>query len=244
MFKTLYQGSQNHMNDCLEKNLFSGKRVLEVGGNIPKEITEKLEVKSWDCVDPVFKETVQYGENYRHIKASILDYEPDDSYDFVIATNSFEHIHGLKDGIDNIYRIMKKGAILSSLLGPIWSSYKGHHVWAKENENLITFDELKMPDWAHLLYSKEELIQMLNKNYTPALSQKIAKQMTDWKFLNKLFYDDYLQIINNSRFKKIEFRDWHTSKFPTAEIQKKLEERHGGKNFSTVSIKMILEKRE
>ena len=54
--------------------------------------------------------------------------------------------------------------------------------------------------------------------------------------------DDYKKLIESSKFNILEFRDWHKSKMPPSNIQKILEEKYNRKNFSTVSIKMLLEK--
>ena len=53
---------------------------------------------------------------------------------------------------------------------------------------------------------------------------------------------NYIEIINKSKFDVLELRDWHESRYPDPEVQKILEEKYSKKNFSTVSMKIILRK--
>ena len=235
---------KNHIDVCLERNLFEGKKVLEIGGCIPYEVVKSLNVKSWTCIDPVFYQDMMYAEDYNVVKASILDYGEDEQFDFIIATNSFEHIAGLDKGINNIYRILRKDGYMSALLGPIWSCHKGHHVcdYKDENNQIIDFNNVLLPDWAHLIYTQEEVKSILLENYSVNTAEYISDWIFHTDFLNRLFYDDYKQIICSSKFNILEFRDWHTSRIPSVETQNFLETKYNKKNFSTVSIKMLLQK--
>ncbi len=234
---------KNHIDVCLEKNLFEGKKVLEIGGCIPYEVVKSLNVESWTCIDPAYLHDIICSDDYKLIKASVLDYGDDEQFDFIMATNSFEHVLGLDKGIENSYRILKKGGYLSALLGPIWSCYKGNHVdYIDENNQKINFNNILLPDWAHLIYTKEEVKSILSENYTANTAEYISDWIFHTNFLNRLFYDDYKKIIESSTFNIVEFRDWHTSKFPSDKVQNFLETKYNKKNFSTVSIKMLLQK--
>lgn len=235
---------QNHISVCKDAGLFDNARVLEVGGCTDFEITKALGAKSWYCVDPIrclnkFSE----NENYKYFAESILTFSSDEKFDLIFATNSFEHIKGLDVGIANMYSLLKNGGKLSALLGPIWSSYKGHHLWyRKTNGELISFNNVNLPNWVHLLYSEDEIAEMLLPVYGKEDSLRISNLIFHTQGINRLFYDDYKEIVNNSMFKVLEFRDWHKSEYPSEDLQKTLEKKHSRKNFSTVSIKLLLEK--
>ena len=234
---------KNHIEVCVEKELFKGKKVLEVGGRTPYEVIQALEVESWTAIDPVFKQDWEPFDNYRLFKRSVLDFGKEDEFDFIFATNSFEHINGFDKGVENMYRILKKGGMLSALLGPIWSCYKGNHSWYRTKENeMVDFNNIKLPPWAHLIYSQEEIKKILLKNYSQEIAQDISSWIFNTDFLNRLFYDDYRQIVFSSKFEILEFRDWHTSKYPSNDLQTLLENKYNKRNFSTVSIKMLLKK--
>ena len=68
---------KNHIDVCVEKNLFEGKKVLEIGGCIPYEVVKSLNVKSWFCIDPAYSRDIIYYDDYKLIKASVLDYGED-----------------------------------------------------------------------------------------------------------------------------------------------------------------------
>lgn len=241
--KSLPIWQQNHLNTCIEQNLFKDKKVLEVGGRTPYNVTKILGVKSWICVDPIIKENKVFDESYKYYKASILDFDKETDFDLVFSTNAFEHINGLEIAINNMYKLLKTGGKLSALMGPIWSCYKGHHiVYRKQTGELINFNNIKLEDWAHLIYSEEEMKQKLAENYNEDDTNYILNYIYHRDYLTRMFYDEYKRIIDESAFNIIEFRDWHTSKYPDEKLQKILENKYNNKNFSTVSIKMLLEK--
>lgn len=243
ILETLPIWQQNHLNVCIEKDLFKDKKVLEVGGQTPYNVIQYLGVKSWVCVDPVIKEDKIFDESYKHYKASILDFDKENDFDLIFSTNAFEHIEGLEIGIKNMYSLLKQGGKLSALFGPIWSCYKGHHIFCPLSAGgIIDFNNVKLSDWAHLILPEKEFENELAKNYDKNISEKIASTVYKRKSLNRLLYDDYKNIIDNSGFRILEFRDWHTSKYPSEELQKLLENNYNNKNFSTVSIKILLEK--
>lgn len=244
MSRKLAVWESNHLIDCEEKNLFAGNDVLEVGGVIPMDCTEKLGVKSWTCIDHAPCYQSFSTPKYSLLSASIIDhpFEPE-SFDFVISTNSFEHINQFSDALTNMYRLLKRGGQLSALFGPIWSCHKGHHIWLKDEEgNVTTFNDGLMPDWAHLLYNEEELADMFEGKLSQYLVDQLIYQTYNTDFLNRMFCEDYIRLIKESEFKILELRDWHKPVQPDAKIQKILEEKCGYKNFSSVSLKILLEK--
>lgn len=233
----------NHLEDCASKNLFKGKNVLEVGGIIPLDHVEQLEVKSWTSIDPAKHYKNYNSENYKIINDSINTYDfEDESFDFVISTNSFEHINGLDIALGRMYKLLKKGGLLSTLFGPIWSCHKGNHIWIYSNGKISTFNDGLVPDWGHLLYTPDELTEILKKEHNDSIVDSIIHSTYETDFINRLFYDDYKNLLFNSGFEVSEFRDWHTSVHPDSKTLKILQEKYSKENFSTVSIKALLRK--
>lgn len=242
MFNDLPVWQKNHLEDCKKRGMFEGKRVLEVGGGTPADITRALNVKSWTCVDPAFSCDLR-EENYEQVPESILNYNEGKKFDLIFSTNAFEHIIGLDKAFENMYNLLEAGGLLSALYGPIYSSYKGHHVYVYYAQDLVlSFNDAKIQNWGHLLYGTDKLVEILSKFYNEQTLNTIKEQLGDWDYLNKLFYDDYIEIINKSKFDVLELRDWHESHYPDPKTQKILEEKYKKKNFSTVSMKIILRK--
>lgn len=242
MLKTLPIWQQNHLNDCLDRELFEDSKVLEVGGNTPEEITKELKVKRWVCIDPLIGDYESDDKKYCKVNGSISNFTKENEFDLIFATNSFEHINNLDIAINKMYELLKYGGKLSALMGPIWSCHKGNHVWLVDHEYNITYNNSKIPDWGHLIYKEDDLSEIITPYYNNDVKEKLIRQIYYSDFVNRLFYDDYVKITKNSRFKILEFRDWHTSKLPDDNLQSLLQAKYNKKNFSTVSIKMLLEK--
>lgn len=232
---------KNHIKDCDTRQMFRNKKVLEVGGMTPPDVARKLGVRSWSCVDPC-KTSAEANTNfYKTYKECISDFTKDEGFDLIFSTNCFEHIVNLEESLNHMYDLLASGGSLSALMGPIYSCHKGHHTSISSPKyGWIDFNNLKLDKWGYLIYSEEELYDKLSQYYDEETCIRIVNQIVCGKTTNRLFFDDYLDIINHSKFKIREFRDWHESQYPDEATFKKLQKYHK-KNFSTVSIKIILE---
>lgn len=241
--RELFVWEKNHIEVCEKLNLFEGKDVLEVGGAIPESITKKLGVKSWTCIDKWVGLNV-HNTNYQIKDADITTVElPEKSFDLIISTNAFEHINNLDAGLKRMKSFLRPRGYISALFGPIWSSSKGHHLWAyDENGKLYTFNDDAISPWGHLIYSKDEMRNFLVSKFSSKIVDNILDNIYGNGVLNHLFYEDYFEMINNLGLEVLEFRDWHSSTIPDEKDEKLLKEKFGDKNFSTVSVKFLLKK--
>lgn len=239
--RELFIWEKNHIQVCNDLNLFEGKDVLEVGGNTPESITTNLKVKSWTCVD-LWNGVGVENKNYKILNADITTLNlPDKSYDFIFSTNAFEHIHNLDIGLKNMRRLLRPNGYLSALFGPIWSSSKGHHLWVTDEKgDLYNFNDGTIKHWGQLLYSKEEMRTFLKKNFSEAIRNYVIENIYETKILNHLFYEDYLNMVKNLGLDILEFRDWHSPIVPDEETLNLLKSKWGDRNFSTISIKLLL----
>ena len=235
---------KNHLEECVIANLIENKHVLEIGGHTPREHVADLNFKSWTCLDLTIPNICEQPD-YCWVNGDVrsLDFEPE-SFDFIIATHSFEHVNNLDVALDSCYKTLKSGGFLSSLYGPLWSCHNGYHINViDENNNLIQFnDHDVIPKWAHLLYSKEELSELLAGKYSESLINQMLFQVYDSDRVNRLFYEDYINIINNSGFKILELRNWHKPIYPDKETQQVLEKKYNRTNFGSISTKILLQK--
>lgn len=239
--RELYIWEKNHIELCENAKFFLGKDVLEVGGTTPQGVVKRLNPKSWTCIDTWGMVNLD-SQNYRVINANIatLDLESN-SFDFIYSTNAFEHISDLKSGIQNMKRMLRNGGYLSTIFGPIWSSSKGHHLWAfDQNKNLHTFNDELIPHWGHLLCSQDEVRELLSKTFSEPYVVAIMRTIYEQNTINHLFYEDYKEIIEGSGLEVIEFNDWHSPIIPDGETLNLLKENFGDRNFSTISIRCLL----
>lgn len=241
--RELFIWEKNHIEVCKNLNLFENKDVLEVGGMIPESITKSLKVKSWTCIDKWSGVDTQ-SKNYKILNADITTIDlSDKTYDLIFSTNSFEHINNLPAGLKNMCNLLKSGGHLSALFGPIWSSTKGNHIYHNDEKgNLYTFNDNIIPPWSHLLYSEQEMKDYLINKFSETLTKSMVDFIYNIDIINRLFADDYYDMIHNLGLEILEYRDWHTPIIPDKETHKLLKSKYGDKNFSTVSLKILLKK--
>lgn len=216
---------------------FKGKRVLEIGGhNLPEElIFDFLGAQKWVCVDkgqsyqePIwgdhFKKYAFYEkgdslltdamrkDDYLHYNMYAEDITDDftEQFDVCISISCFEHVKEMSSMLNKIFLALKKGGVLMSDFGPIWSCSEGSHFWYKDDCNFINLGPL--PDFPHLLYSVEEVYGMLKAHYLDVSVDELAQVAYEIVrgervyFYNKLFYEDYEIFLKASQFSKTEIK--------------------------------------
>lgn len=143
---------------CAETVGIKGKKVLEVGGSLPKKLVcDILGAKQWFGIE---EETYwnelnnknQLGGYYRpdmggltrlkELKAWPKDKAHDiflgrvediddslyNNFDLIFSIACFEHIHNLGYALDKMYGALKPGGKLFTMFSPIWSAVDGHHL--------------------------------------------------------------------------------------------------------------------
>lgn len=251
------------------KNLdFKGKKVLEIGGSsIPEFIVfGELGARSWICVDLVDETNYQlkkFAQHYGRIGLSrFSDYKslpgkgylifnepaeniPDyfyEQFDVVISINAFEHIISLQDVLLKIYNSLRNGGILDTIFGPIWSSYAGSHFYIDDN---FYFDKAgPLPRWFHLLLNREKISAILKQsNFKEEVIDLLIWQVFDSPRVNRLFYEDYIDLMKRTLFEKHKVIGMWPRTVPII-TQTELEKKHPGKKeFSYYGLRIIAEKK-
>lgn len=90
----------------------------------------------------------------RNADAEALPFD-DCSIDLVLSMSTFEHVAHVDRCLKEIWRVLRPGGATLATFEPIWTCSYGHH--------LHHFGPVAsaMPDWAHLLWSKEEMLANL-----------------------------------------------------------------------------------
>ena len=135
-----------------------GKRVLEVGGSLPKEfVLNELNTDQWISIEKmnywqelpndtgkvqgtppkeapitVFSGIKHYDELgcYRVLSggAEEIPISFYGNFDVVFSIAAFEHITMFPLGLDRMFNVLKPGGFLFSMWSPIWSAHDGHHL--------------------------------------------------------------------------------------------------------------------
>lgn len=225
--KNLYDYQLRFINSLLEKLDLRGKAVLEVGGsNLPNELVfGDIGAKKWVCVDkfwdvhtktwsehyssnPIYRfgdvplqeamtkhDYVIYNEIAENIGEEFLN-----SFDVCISLCSFEHIQNIVSVLNKIHMSLVQGGKFYTQFGPIWSSCGGSHFWVDDNLNFNK--RYPLPDYAHLLLSYPEILNIFLTMYDVEAAQHHAYNVYSGHRcdVNGFFYEDYEKLMEVSNF--------------------------------------------
>ena len=134
-----------------------GKRVLEVGGNLPQRLVlEEFGAGQWTALEELdyWAETLSTGHilgtppqstaNKKHFaevtpadlhaynlfvgRIEDLPVALHGQFDLVFSIAAFEHIARLPLALEKMHQALVPGGKLFAMFAPIWSSYNGHHL--------------------------------------------------------------------------------------------------------------------
>jgi SAM-dependent methyltransferase len=86
--------------------------------------------------------------------AEALDFD-DETFDLIVSMSTFEHVAHVDRVLIEMRRVLKPGGKALVTFEPIWTCSYGHHLHHFGDVSAL------VPDWAHLLWSKEEMLQHL-----------------------------------------------------------------------------------
>ena len=184
----------------------SGKRVLDIGtntnGSLLSSLVKELNVSEAIGVNPALKKPISgkrwsaYGYDARE-----LPYETE-SFNICLSVAAFEHFSDLNIALIEAHRVLEPGGILLTTFGPIWSGCWGHHLWIKYKGSLYTYLNTTLPPFSHLLWSEDEMHSWWHEKYQDdELANVAINFIYKSSSQNRLFYDDYIRIFNDSPFK-------------------------------------------
>lgn len=119
---------------------------------------------------------------------------PDEFFDAVFSLSAFEHIAQTERALAEIRRVLKPGGRALLSFEPIWTSPRGHH--------LHHFGECAkvMPDWAHLVWSPEEMRRQLTGLWPASASISLEKAIF-WTYedndINRKSLADFRHALEN-----------------------------------------------
>ncbi|EML6324646.1 methyltransferase domain-containing protein [Bacillus cereus] len=228
-----------------------GKRILEIGGSLPEESVLSKGIEEWHSVDPRNKKTEKKGKyTYYQGIASSIPVE-DNYFDYVFSSNAFEHINNLSETMQEIKRVLKPGGSLYTHFGPIWSAPDGHHLEDVEIDGKMMnfWEDYIIPHWAHLLFNEKELSHLLSKTFSKEHANKIANFVYHTKWVNRLSFEDYIQIFMESGLRLCHLETTEQVDYPYVhpdygisqeEIRLRLEKEYKGKNKKNIQCRDIL----
>lgn len=244
------------------------KSVLEIGGSMPKENILAYYPKSWVSVDPLYSpengislinDVDNISEIKKFVKTDIKSFTWSEPFDIAFSCNAFHHIHDLNFALNNIKRLLKPNGIIYANFGPIWSGPDGSHIEGFRYNNTIYnfWENNPLPHWAHLVYTPQELLELLKKDYDPFFAKKLVETVYYSNWINRLFFEEYEFIITNLNMEIIKFA-YSTNidyvqilplmpkydRVHVDNLERELERRYGDINFYARDLELILRLRK
>ena len=221
--------------DCLERaardDNLGGRRVLEIGGSLPERLVlDHYGAAAWTSVDHRSAYSSAMGGEARvPPRATVLESDSlpardghyvaydgdakslppsfDGAFDVVFSIAAFEHIADLASALQRMYAALRPGGVLLPHVGPVWSGFRGHHIFSGHLKHLGPGNAEKTDDlldrlvpWQHLIMGPTETQAWLTARY----GADYAAAAVDWIYesprINRLSFDDYRRLFAETGF--------------------------------------------
>jgi SAM-dependent methyltransferase len=90
------------------------------------------------------------------------------AFDAIISLSTFEHFFHPEAVLVEMYRVLKPGGVVLASFQPVWTSIRGHHL-----HHIPDVCGL-LPPWAHLRWTRQELIANLATSWPATASMSLA----------------------------------------------------------------------
>lgn len=228
--------------------------ILEIGSDIPGEVASALAKRTGckvvalnpDTNFPQLEKTVQ-GDNPVFIRGDgrSLPFH-DGSFDAVLSVATLEHMNGIKAFLWQVARVLRPKGLFFTSFGPIWSSAKGHHVYAKSGLKEARFwkpGRNPIPDYAHLLMTPEDMRKFLNEG---PCCEELIDPIIEWIYygdgINRCHFEEYIEAFQKSSL-EIQSVWFSNDGNPDEETREKLHSKYGAnRNFTCSEISVIVRK--
>ncbi|BBO67064.1 hypothetical protein DSCA_09940 [Desulfosarcina alkanivorans] len=196
MLDAIRQYNHSIINSLNSIRPLSGLRVLDVGASPHGYALEKsLALGVLDYVgigldiseDLAIKTKTGHGR-LTYMNAESLSFN-DNEFDAIVTMSTFEHIGNLGIALSEFHRVLRREGVALISFEPIWTCSYGHHL-----HHLGKISKL-VPDWAHLLWSKNEMMEYLNSCW-PQGAPLSVHEACEW------IYED--NVLNRKGIKEIQ----------------------------------------
>lgn len=247
-----------------------GKRVLEVGGSLPREfVLDDLGASRWVALehreywdevlstgnvtgtppqmDAAGRKSVAPRTDDYQVQFGSIENLPEnlvESFDVVFSIAAFEHIARLPEALEQMHRALVPGGKLFSLFAPIWSSHSGHHMpdITDKSGTVWSVNNSPVPPWGHLLMRPMELYDLLRQRMDAETARELIYFVYSSPHINRLFLEDYAAIVTRSSFTvKIMAPQWAAT-VPDTVRQHLLRLHPGYSDFGSCGLLLVLEK--
>lgn len=228
------------------------RRILEIGSDIDARVAEALAGSTEAFVVGSNPDGNFPGRAATHPRLALLRCDgrrlpfKNASFDAVVSVATLEHVNGLDEFFAEVARVLTPGGVFYTSFGPLWSSARGHHVFARHGAKEARFWKAgrnPIPDHAHLLMTPEELRRELGEGPCAA---ELIEPIIDWVYrsdaINRHFFEDYLEAFSRSEL-LVQSLCRGSVKAPEPEAGRALAVRYGaGRDFECAVLNVVLRK--
>jgi SAM-dependent methyltransferase len=170
---------------------------------------------------------------------------PDNSFDAVLSVATMEHVNGLDIFLSEVARVLKHKGLFYTEFSPIWSSAKGHHVYAVVGPKEARFwkpGKNPIPDYGHLLMTPDETREYLRSG---PCAEELIEPIIQWIYygdsINRCHFEDYIESFRKSSLAIQAVRFGYDS--PDSKTLESLGSKYGtDRNFICSAINVTLRK--
>jgi len=185
---------------------YSGKKILEIGGDTNGNVASKLldlgALDVWSInIDDTYHNRDIGNMHTRRLSAYELEcYFESDAFDIVLGIAILEHVDDIESLSRAIRAVIKPGGVVYLQGGPFWTSCHGHHVVYVADGRFYAFNgDNPVPDWLHLLQEPPDAAEILSSSGIPlAHVQGMIEQIYNSVHINRKKYSEIKQILYNS----------------------------------------------
>lgn len=179
-------GFEQHVERLLGVTSLAGARILEIGGDRWKYMSNRFVELGADQIDTInivrrWPDKVFIAPKIFSQKLDcrrLTDAYEDNSFDLIFGVAVGEHITGIDVFLEQAKRVLRPGGHLFFHGGPVWSSGKGHHLFHCVEGKQYKFSDKDCPvlNWEHLMHDATSLCALLKeRGLPPSHAESIAE---------------------------------------------------------------------
>ena len=178
--------------------------ILEIGSDMHGEVASTLALRTNARVvgiNPSLEFPIRVSPHEKNVCLLRLDGRsmpfPDHSFDAILSVATLEHVNGLDVFLAEVTRVLKPNGLFFTEFNPIWSSARGHHVYAVAGSKEARFwkpGKNPIPDYGHLLMTPDEMREHLRSS---PCTEELIEPIIQWIYvsdsINRYHFEDYIK---------------------------------------------------
>jgi ubiquinone/menaquinone biosynthesis C-methylase UbiE len=175
--------------DVLDFGCGWGGETLWLADHVRSCVGSDVELKSLTTANRLLEERGVTNCRFVHAAGGVLPL-PDNSFDAVFSTNTFEHVMDLDQAFSEIYRVLRPGGSFLTVFGPLFYSPFGYHLyWG-----------CAVP-YAHLIFGLQPIMALRNARATAPMTAQTWQDMG----LNGRRFGEFRDAATRAGFETVRF---------------------------------------